>query len=132
MNKESKLYRKCHDVLKELYESRQIPFLDRDACVQLKHDGAISFNGLYAAITPKGDDMFQTRHYLKLAKEVDYKEKEHELKERDSLTNQITAEQYIEQTKISKKTLSYQKLSLVFSAIAVIGSIVSIINSCQH
>ena len=131
MTERAELYRKCHKELGRLYTSRQIPFLDESIVTQLKHDGAINQNGLNTAITPKGDDKYQTKHYLQLAKEEDNRERELELKERESLIHQIATEQSIEQTKINNKSLIYQKLTLVFSAIAAICTIVGMVISCQ-
>lgn len=131
MKERAELYRDCHKELGRLYTSRQVPFLDENIVTQLKHDGAINHNGLNAAITTKGDDLYQTRHYLQLAKEEDYRKKEFELKERESLIHQIATEQSMEQTRINKKTLIYQKLTLVFSAIAATCTIVGMIISCQ-
>ena len=127
MAKQVELYRNCHKELGLLYKNRQVPFLDVDITIQLKHDGAIEYNGLNAAITPKGDDMYKTKYYLQLAKEEENKEKELELKERESLINQIATEQSIEQTKINRISLIYQKLTLVFSAIAALGTIIGLI-----
>lgn len=127
MREQAELYRSCHRELERLYKSRQIPFIDVNITNQLKHDGAIYYNGLDAAITPNGDEMYKTKYYLQLAKEEDNKEKEMELKERESLIHQIATEQSIEQTKINRISLIYQRLTLVFSAIAAIGTIIGLV-----
>lgn len=103
MNNKADLNRKCHEVLGELSQSRQLPFIDNEVKNILELDGAISNNGLFSAITPKGDSLFRSNYYLELAKDAENKKREH----------------------------IYQIITLLFSGIAAICAILSLINSCH-
>ena len=117
MEKKS-FYRKCHQTLSELSEHRQMPFIEKETQNRLFQDNAISKNGLYAAITPKGDELFKSEYYLELAEKVEHEERDRELRERDSLMNQFSVEKADEQNKINKG----MKL---FTGIAAIGAIIT-------
>lgn len=99
MNKKAELYLKCHKELGKLSQSRQLPFIDSEVINILELDGAISYNGLFSAITPKGDSLFRSNYYLELAKDIENKKREH----------------------------IYQIITLIFSGIAAICTILSLI-----
>ncbi|MBR5728804.1 MAG: hypothetical protein IKX61_01150 [Prevotella sp.] len=132
MNYKAELYRKCHKELTELYDKRQIPLFNVDNEVKniLIQDGAIRRNGLDGLITTKGEDLFKNKHYLVLAEEAEEKGREKELRERDSLMNQLSVEKADEQNKINRQMLNYQRITLLFSGIAAIGTIFSLIKGC--
>ena len=131
MNRKTELYRKCHQTLAELSKSRQIPFIDIEIENRLLQDGAIRVNGLNAAITSKGDDFFQGKYYLELAEKAESEERERELRERDSFLNQKSVEVAIEQNKINRQLLSYQKINIIISGIAAIGALLSLVCRCN-
>ena len=103
MNNKADFYRKCHKDLGELYDSRQLPFMDTEVINRLVLDGAITNNSLYSAITPKGDALYRSKYYLELAEDTENKVREHK----------------------------YQIITLLFSCIAAIGTILSFVNSCN-
>lgn len=133
MNREEDLYRKCHKYLSDISKSRQLPLFDTDTEVinRLVKDGAINNNSLSAAITPKGDELFQNMYYCVLAEKAKNEERERELRERDSLMNQKSVEEAIEQNKINRKLLSYQKINIIISGIAAIGVLLGLICRCN-
>ncbi|MCR5365788.1 MAG: hypothetical protein K6E67_06550 [Prevotella sp.] len=133
MNSMIDLYRKCHNGLGELYDKRQIPLfkIDNEVHNKLVHDGAIKQNGINVAITPQGDDFYMNKHYIELAEEVEKERREKELRERDSLMNQLSVEKADEQNKINRQMLFYQKITILFSGIAAIGTIIGLINGCN-
>ena len=128
MNKKADLLRKCHNTLGELSKYRQLPFLDHEVKNRLVHDGAIKDNGLYGIITPKGDDLLLSSHYLELAEEAENKEREKELRERDSFASQRLVEEDIKQTSIESKNY---KATIISIFIAVIGVLLGLVKGCQ-
>lgn len=122
------LYRKCHQELKNLYELKQIPWEDTEVQNRLKIDGAINLNALSATITEKGEEMFLDKYYLDLADKVESEKKEEELRERDSLMKQISIEKADER---HKQTILYQKITIVISSIAALGTIFNFIKGCN-
>lgn len=130
MDKKS-FYQECHKTLGELSEFRQVPFIKIDIENRLRQDNAISKNGLDAVMTPKGDDLFQSKYYLELAEKVENEERVRELRERDSLMNQKSVEEAIEQNKINKQILSYQKINIIISGIAAIGVLLGLVCRCN-
>ena len=133
MNNIIDLYLKCHQGLGELYNKRQIPLfnIDNEVHNRLVLDGTIRKNGINVAITPKGDELYQNKYYLELAAKAGYEEREKELKERDSLMNQLSVEKAYEQNVINRQMLFYQKIIIVFSGIAAIGTIFGLIKGCN-
>ena len=83
------------------------------------------------AITSKGNELFQNKYYLELAEKAENEESERELRERDSLMNQISVEQTDEQIKINRQLLSYQKINIIISGIAAFGIIIGILKGCN-
>ncbi len=132
MNSKVDIYRKCHIALAELYDNRQIPLsaLENEVKTRLTQDRAIRHNGFYGAITPKGDDLFLKNKYLELAEDAENKEKEKEMRVRDSLMNQLSVEKADEQNIINRQMLLYQKVTIVFSGIAAIGTIIGLLKGC--
>ena len=124
-------YRECHKALGELRKYRQIPFIEIDIENKLLQDNAISKNGSYAIMTSKGDELFQSKYYLELAAKAEYEERERELREIDSLMNQISVEKADEQNKINRQMLLYQKITIFISGIAAIGTIFGLIKGCN-
>lgn len=131
MNSSIDLYRKCHKTLGELSEQRQMPFIESDIKNRLLQDNAISKNGLDAIMTSKGDELFQCKYYLELAAKTEHEERERELRERDSLMNQLSVEKADEQNKINRQMLFYQRIIIFFSGIAAIGTIIGLIKGCN-
>ena len=125
------LYQKCHQALRELSEYRHIPFIEKEIKNRLLQDGAIRMNALDAVMTSKGDELFQSNYYIELAEKTGNEERERELRECDSLMNQIAVEKADEQNKINRQMLLYQKIIIIFSGIATLGTIVSLINGCN-
>ena len=131
MKRKIELYQKCHQALRELSEYRQIPFIEKEIKNRLLQDGAIRMNALDAAMTSKGDELFQSKYYLELAAKTEYEERERELRERDSLMNQLSVEKADEQNKINRQMLFYQKITIFISSIAAIGTIIGLIKGCN-
>ena len=131
MDKKADYYRKCHKELEELYKCRQKPFIDKEIENRLLQDGAIKKNGLDAQITPQGDDYVHNKYYLELAEKADCEERERELRERDSLMNQMAVEKADEQNKINRQMLLYHRITIVFSGIAALGTIIGLIKGCN-
>ena len=131
MKSKIELYQKCHQALRELSEYRHIPFIEKEIKNRLLQDGAIRMNALDAVMTSKGDELFQSNYYIELAEKIGNEERERELRECDSLMNQIAVEKADEQNKINRQMLLYQKIIIIFSGIAALGTIVSLINSCN-
>ena len=132
MNHKAELYRKCHQTLTELDKFNQIPLydIDREVKKRLISDNAISINGLDVSTTSKGNVLFLKNYYIELAEETESKEREKELRERDSFINQRLVEETIKQTKIGWDNRKTQFLSLVISGISLIVSILSFVYSC--
>lgn len=130
MNRKAYFYRKCHKVLDELYKCRQEP-IDKEVKYRLLRDGTIRMNGLDAQITPKGDDYVCNKYYLELAEKAENDEKEKELRERDSLMNQLSVEKTDEQIKINKHMLLNQRITIVLSIIAAIVTIMGLVKGCR-
>ena len=131
MKSKIELYQKCHQALRELSEYRHIPFIEKEIKNRLLQDGAIRMNALDAVMTSKGDELFQSNYYIELAEKTGNEERERELRECDSLMNQIAVEKADEQNKIKRQMLLYQKIIIIFSGIAELGTIVSLINGCN-
>jgi len=131
MNSTIDLYRKCHKTLGELSEQRQISFIESDIKNRLLQDNAISKNGLDAIMTSKGDELFQCKYYLELAAKAEHEERERELRERDSLMNQLSVEKTDEQNKINRQMLYYQKIIIIISSVAALGTIIGLIKGCN-
>lgn len=123
--------KECHKTLGELSEYRQMPFINFDIENRLLQDNAISKNGVYTIITSKGDELFKSKYYLELAAKAEYEERERELRERDSLMNQLSVEKADEQNKINRQMLFYQKITIFISSIAAIGTIIGLIKGCN-
>jgi hypothetical protein len=130
MNSKVNLYRKCHKDLTELNDKRQIPLfnVDNEVKNRLIQDGAIRQNGMSCAINPKGDDLFLNKHYIDLAEKAEDKEREKELRERDSYVNQRLVEEEIGQKSIGIKSYKATIISII---IAVIGIILGLVKGCQ-
>ena len=133
MNRKSDFYRKCHGDLSELNNKNQIPrfFINSEVINRLNKDGAISYNGIWAAITSKGEELFHNKYYIELAEKTEYEEKERELRERDSFLNQKSVEEAIEQNKINRQMLSYQKINIIISGIAAVGVLLGLVCRCN-
>ena len=133
MNYKAELYRKCHQELAELYDKRQRPLfnVDNEVKNRLIHDGAIRRNDLSGLITTKGEGLFLNKYYIELAEEVENKEREKELRERDSFTNQRSVEESIKQTKINWDNRNIPKYSLIIAGIALLLEILEQIKSCK-
>ena len=129
MNRKADLYRRCHYELGQLNEYRQLPSIDIDVKNILLHDGAIRNKGIAVLITSKGEDLYRINRYLELAEEAENREKEIELRERDSFTNQRSVEESIKQT---KNGWDNRKVSIISIVITLIVSILSFFNSCRH
>ena len=126
MGKKVELYRKCHKDLGELYDKRQIALFNVDNEIRNKfvQDGAIRQNGMFCAITPQGDNLFLNKHYLELAEDAENKEREKELRERNSFVNQRLVEETIKQSKNDRKML-------YISGIVALGTILGIVFRCS-
>lgn len=131
MKRKIELYQKCHQALRELSEYRQIPFIEKEIKNRLLQDGAIRMNALDAAMTSKGDELFQSNYYLELAEKTAKEERERELRECDSLMNQMAVAKAEEQNKINRQMLLYQKIIIFISGIAALGTIISLIKGCN-
>ena len=68
---------------------------------KLLQDNAISKNGLYSIMTFKADELFQSKYNLEL-EELSSMKKEKELRERDSLMNQLSVKKADEQNEINR------------------------------
>ncbi len=127
MNKKIELYRKCHQTLSELSEHRQMPFIEKKIENRLFQDNAIRKNGLYAAITPKGEELFQSEYYLELAQKVEHDERDWELRERDSLMNQFSVEKADEQNKINKGMKLFTGIAAIGAMITALANLIALI-----
>ena len=105
--------------------------VDNEVKNRLIHDGAIRRNDLSGLITTKGEGLFLNKYYIELAEEVENKEREKELRERDSFTNQRSVEESIKQTKINWDNRNIPKYSLIIAGIALLLEILEQIKSCK-
>lgn len=75
----------------------------------------------------KAKELLETDYYLQLSKHEEENERGLELKERESLINQINAETYKRQAKAAEKANFLSKISIIISLVALGLSILSII-----
>lgn len=141
MTNKKVFYKDCHQLL-SLIIKEQIKEIDEEFCKRVSVENA---NAIYLEMErsrvgtdyanydvldvdfEKAKELLETEHYLQLSKHEEENERGIELKERESLINQINAETYQRQAKAAEKANFLSKISIIISLVALGLSILSII-----